>query len=279
MLLWIEPLSLVPKWPAYFAFISVSMAAFFWACRPYLTKTAIALIVVQRPFLRGVFTGQVCAILAAGAIWACGTKNRMAAGVTFAVIGSIKPQLVWLAPLMLLLDKDWRAIKAGAVASALILGSTVAIYGLDRWPEWIGSMGHFQQALVNINAYRIGITPAMWAQHMGWAPLPFMVAGGLAGAALVYFCRDMGPLEKATAIVAGSLMGAPYALDYDLVAVFPLLAMLVVKGRILAVFGLISPFHPLPLAVTAYELVRKLIKFRVGKERGLAPPHLDLARR
>lgn len=254
MLLWIQPLALIPKWPAYFLFIIVSVAAFVLACRPYLSKGAIALILVTRPFLRGIFTGQVCAILAAGTLWACGTKNRIAAGVAFAVMGSIKPQLIWMAPLMLLLNKDWRALGSGAAASFLILVSTVTFFGPDRWAEWLASMDHFKQALVNINAFHIGVTPAMWAEWWGLPPLPFMVAGGFAGAALVYACRDMEPLEKCTAIVAGSLLGAPYALDYDLVALFPFLAMIVMKGRMFAVIGLTGTLNPLPLLVVAYEL-------------------------
>jgi hypothetical protein len=203
-------------------------------------------------------TGQVCAILAAAIMWACATKNRLGAGVAFAVVGSIKPQLVWLAPLMLLLNKDWRALKGGAVASVLILLAAVSFYGVDRWAEWLASMGHFKQALGNINAFRIGISPAMWAQYVGLNPLPFIILGAVGGAVLVYLCRDTGPLAKCTAIIAGSLLAAPYALDYDLVGLFPFLALLVMRGRILAVFGLISPFHPLPLFVTAYELIARL---------------------
>lgn len=273
MLLWIEPLSVIPKWPAYFAFISVSLVAFLWALRPYLSKTALLLIVVQRPFLRGLFTGQVCAILAAAIMWACATKNRAAAGVAFAVVGSIKPQLVWLAPLMLLLNKDWRALKGGSVASALILLAAVSFYGVDRWAEWLASMDHFKQALGNINAFRIGISPAMWAQYVGLNPLPFIILGAMGGAVLVYLCRDTGPLEKCTAIIAGSLMGAPYALDYDLVGLFPFLALLVMRGRILAVFGLISPFHPLPLFVTAYELIARLRGDQRNRDNLPAPPY------
>lgn len=112
MLLWVSPLSLVPKWPAFFAFIICSAAAFVFACRPYLPKAAIALILITSPFLRGMFTGQVCAILAALMLWACGSKNRIAAGIAFGVIASIKPQLVLMAPLMLALNRDWRAFES-----------------------------------------------------------------------------------------------------------------------------------------------------------------------
>jgi hypothetical protein len=261
MLLWIAPLRFVSE-PLGYVIVSIAgVVALMLACRPYLSKAALILMLISGPVVRCLRNGQISAVLAALMIWACGTRNRAAAGAAFAVVGSIKPQLVWLAPLMLLLDKDWRAIRAGVAASAVILGSGVAIYGLDRWPEWFGSLDHFHQILVDRRVVDIGSTPAIAAEAFGFDPLPFLIVGTVAGVGLVYLCRNTGPLEKATAIGAGSLLASPYALMYDLVIIAPFAATMVMKGRIAAFIPIAGMLHPLPLAVTAYELVRKKISF------------------
>jgi len=162
MLLWISPLSLIPKWPAYFVFVACSLTAFVLACRPYLTRPAIALALIPAPFMRGIFTGQVCAILAALLLWTCGTANRIAAGVALGLIASIKPQLVIMAPLMLALNRDWRAFVG---AGAMFLGSvllSIVVFGPERWPEWIASMDHFHGAVVNNGIIGIGVTRRWW---------------------------------------------------------------------------------------------------------------------
>lgn len=256
MLLWISPLALIPKWPAYFLFGAVSIAAFVLACRPYLSKIAIALALLAAPFSRGIMTGQVCALMGAAIIWAFGSKNRILAGVALGFVATIKPQLVIMAPLMLALNRDWRAFVSAGAAFLVAIILSVAVLGSGSWVEWIASMDTFRQAVVDVRATKIGITPAMWAFSRELPTLPFLLVGAMAGSMLVYLCRDKDPLERAAAVVAGSLLAAPYALDYDLAALFPFLALSVMRGRIWAALGLVSWFHPLPLAITAVTLLR-----------------------
>jgi hypothetical protein len=254
MLLWVAPLGFVSEW-AGFAFIGlVSIAALVLACRPHLPRPALVLTLMSPPLVRCVRNGQVSALLAALMLWACGTGNRIAAGVAFGVIASVKPQLVIMAPLMLALNRDWRAFfAAGASFAALILLSAV-VFGFDRWPEWVGSMVHFQSEIDRFEALGIAVTPASFAERIGLNPLPFLILGAGAGGALVFACRDMGPLEKATAIATGSLLAAPYALVYDLVAIVPLMALWAMRGRLLCFVAAYGPFNPLPLVIAAFGL-------------------------
>lgn len=257
MLIWVEPLSLVPELVGYFLVVGAGIVAMLLACRPYLSKWALVLLLVSAPMVRCIRNGQVSAILAALLIWSCGAANRVAAGAALGIIASIKPQLVVMAPLMLVLNKDWRAFfSAGAAFVATVLLS-LALFGSARWPEWLASMDHFQNLVSSTPIISIGVTPATVAESFGLNPLPFLALGVLAGAALVYACREMGPLEKATAIGAGSLLASPYALAYDLVVVMPFIATSVVKGRLLGFIALAAMLNPLPLLVTAYELARR----------------------
>lgn len=258
MLLWIQPLALIPKWPAYFMFIAISLTALVLAVRPYLPKMALALCLLSPPFARGAFTGQVSAVLAALMLWACGTPNRLAAGMVFGLIASIKPQLVVMAPLMFVLNRDWRAFNAAAATLCATVFLSVVLFGPERWPEWLASMGHFHDAVVNTGVVEVGITPAVAAARFGLPPMPFMLFGTLAGAVTVYLCRNMPTLEKTAAIALGSLMAAPYALAYDLITVAPFLALSITRGRVGSTLALTAAFHPLPLVITAYELLRKV---------------------
>lgn len=255
MLLWISPLSVIPKWPAYFLFGGISVTAFVLACRPYLPKAAIALAMISPPFVRGIFTGQVCALLGALLIWACGTRNRLAAGIALGIIATIKPQLVLMAPLMLALNKDWRAWWSALGAFLFIVLLSLVIFGPARWPEWAGSMDHFRSALIETRAIRIGVSPAAVAERFGYPPLPFLFLGTLGGALIVYLCRFAEALEKAAAIALGSILAAPYALAYDLTPIMPLLALAVFRGRILAAFGMGYPTPPIPVIISVYELL------------------------
>lgn len=260
MLLWIEPLSAIPRWPAYFLFIGLSIGAFAWAFRRYASGLAITLAMISPPFARGIFTGQVCALMAALTVWACGTANRIGAGIAFGVIATIKPQLVLMAPLMLALNRDWKAfVAAGSTFVSVVLLSLV-LYGPERWPEWVASMGHFHSAVAGTNIIQIATTPASIAERFGYPPLPFMALGTAFGAWLVYLHRDSEPLEKTAALTIGSLMAAPYALAYDLAAVMPLMAMLVLRGRILAALGMATHAHPLPLVISTGELLAGKLK-------------------
>lgn len=256
MLPWIYPLGFVSRMTGYLLVSLAGVVALVLACRPYLTRAAMFLVLISPPFTRCIRNGQVSAILAALMIWACGASNRILAGAAFGVTASIKPQLVIMAPLMLALNRDWRAFLSAGASFLIIVLLSVILFGAERWPEWVASMDYFHRAVSGTNVIDIGASPAAVAESFGLNPLPFLALGIASGATLVWFCRDMDPLEKATAIGAGSLLAAPYALAYDLVVVVPFFAKLVPKGRLSAFLGITGMLNPLPLAATAFELVR-----------------------
>jgi hypothetical protein len=223
-----------------------------------MPKRAIALILITPPVIRGLCTGQVSALLSAVLIFACGAANRIVAGVALGVIASIKPQLVVMAPLMLIFARDWKAFVSAGAAFLFIVFLTTFLFGAARWPEWLASMDHFHSKVADTNIIRIVITPASIAERFGMPPLPFLLLGTFVGAALVYLCRNSDPLAKATAIGAGSLLASPYALAYDLAAVIPFLAMSIAKGRILPIFGLGATALPVSVVVAGISVVPPL---------------------
>ena len=259
MLLWISPLAYVPRWTGFAVWTVIGGGALALACRRYLRMPAIVLVLISPPVARGLFTGQVCAVLAALTIWACRTANRTTSGILFGLIASVKPQLVLMAPLLMILNRDWKAFWAAGLTFAATVAVSLLLFGPERWPEWIGSMGYFHHAIMDSSIVKVAITPAALAEHFGFAPLPFLLGGIVAGCVIVYLNRDAEPLQKAAAITTGSIIASPYALVYDLTAVMPLMALAVFEGRFLPALVMGTGFHPAPLLVSLWELVRSKI--------------------
>ena len=258
MLLWISPLFLLGEFPAILIFIAVSVSAFILICHRHLSPTETALVMISPPVVTCLITGQVSVALAALMLWAVATDRRIAAGIAIAIIASIKPQIVLLAPLMLLLNRDWRAIASSALCFLFLVGMSIVIFGWQRWPEWIGSMSNFRSVLSAGNILNIAATPASVAEFYGFWPLPFLIGGMLIGIWLTLRCRNSPPLAKCAAIATASLLSAPYAMTYDLVVLAPFLVFAAFRGSIASAIALSALTHPIPLILTALDLKRSI---------------------
>src|SRR5213076_1014541 len=105
------------------------------------------------------------ALLASLTIWACGTTNRVGAGVAFGLIASVKPQLVLMAPLMLALDRDWKAFVSAGLAFVAAVLLALVLYGPGPWSQWVASMGYFHEAVVDLKVLSSGVSPALVAER------------------------------------------------------------------------------------------------------------------
>lgn len=255
MLLWVKPLALMPKWPAFFAWFVTSALLFHWACRKHLTAQETWLALISAPVTFCFMTGQVSVALAALILWAIGTDKRAAAGIALGIVASVKPQLVALAPLLLALRGDWRAFGWAGVSFAAIVGAALLAFGTQPWVDWFASLDNFRAVLIDDKIIRAVASPYGQADRWGLNPAPFLIAGAAFGAWLVYRCRGMGPLEQAAAVGAGSIFASPYALTYDLAVCVPFLAAAVFRGRVVAALAISGSVPPLPIIFTAFELV------------------------
>jgi hypothetical protein len=254
MLLWVAPLSLIPMWAGYVVWVALSAGAFLLACRQHLSRREIAVALISMPVVYCLLNGQVAVLLTALLLWACSTRNRVTAGIALAIIASIKPQFVLLAPLLLVVTKDWRAILSSAVAFNLILAASVMAFGFKTWAAWLAMLDHFNMIVAKNGVLMVVITPAGVAERWGLTQVPFLVAGAAFGSWVIVKCRGLDPLHKATAVSAGSLLAAPYAIIYDLTAVVPFLVWCAFRGQIVAALALSGGLNPLPLVVAAWGL-------------------------
>ena len=255
MLLWITPLSVLPMWPAFVLWVTFSAYWFAKTCRVHLSVNETWLVMAGPVLINGLGTGQMAAVLAAILLWSCTTKNRLAAGLGLAVIASIKPQLVLLAPLFLLARRDWLGLGSAALGFLALVLASIFAFGAPVWFEWLSSLNNFHRVLIEQSVLGVGATPAAAAEHWHLPPLPFLLGGFAFGSWLVVKCRNLGPLETSAAIATGSLMSAPYALTYDLAAIVPFLVAATYRGSISAAIALGGALHPIPLALTFFQLI------------------------
>ena len=256
MLLWISPFSLISKWLAYSLWVAASVAALIASARRHIDKGALALALIAPPVFYCLLTGQVSVALGALVLWSCSTNNRVAAGIALAIAASIKPQLVLMAPLLLVARKDQSAIVSGGITICGLVLLTVVLFGFDTWASWLGALGHFQLIVVKNGVLNVTITPASVAALWQLPSIPFLLLGTALGAWVVFNCRNSDPLTQSAAIVTGSLLAAPYAVFYDLAAVVPFLAFAVTRGRIIAVAGYLGGLNIIPLLATTFELIQ-----------------------
>lgn len=257
MLLWIAPLAIIPLWLAFVLWVSASAAALWFACRRHLDAKQAALVVFSPPLINGLATGQVSALLAALLLWSCSTRDRLSAGIALGVIASVKPQLVIMAPLFLLLRRDWQAVAAAALAFLVVVILALLAFGAGPWFDWVESLDNFRRVLRSENVLSVAATPAAVAERFHLPPLPFWLVGVALGVWLVAACRNADPLKQCAAIGAGSLLAAPYALTYDLAPVIPFLVWSVFRGSISSAIAMSGAAHPLPLVLSVANLLRK----------------------
>jgi hypothetical protein len=256
MLLWIKPLAWVPVAPAFLAWTAISLVAFTWATRKYLTMGQNLLALISRPVAFCLMTGQVSVVLAAIMLWCFGTTRKCCAGIALGAIATVKPQLVLLAPLLLLLRRDFQMLVTAGVAFVAIVLVALFAFGIQPWIDWLNSLDNFRAVLKAGDILRNGASPAGQAERAGLSPLPILLAGIALGSWLIYRCRNVGPLGSAASVATASILASPYSMIYDLAAVVPFLVVTIFRNRLLSPIALAGLFHPLPILISAYELLR-----------------------
>ena len=256
MLLWVQPLAWLPKWPAFFLWVGASIAALIVATRKFLTPGGITLLLLCPPAFHCFSTGQVSAALAAILIAAFRSERKELTGLLLAIIASVKPQYVLLAPLYLMISREWRILFWAGLALMVIVGLTTGIFGGSIWSAWVRSFPNFHEVLIRDGVLNVAVTPAGVAENLGTPAIVAEICGAVIGILIILFARPSGPLEQAAILSSASILAAPYALVYDLMPMAPFLAMAILNRRIGAALALSGALSPLPLLLTGWELVR-----------------------
>jgi len=158
------------------------------------------------------------------------------AGVLLGLL-AYKPQFGILIPLVLVADGRWRTVvAAGGTVAALVIATTFT-FGLSVWDAFLAS-AHFTRTVVlesgQTGWHKIQSVFALVRMWGGSVPLAYALQTAVTLAlmvALVWLWRLRTDFNlKAAALILAAILATPYSLDYDMTALAPAIAFLVVHG-------------------------------------------------
>jgi hypothetical protein len=162
-------------------------------------------------------------------------RRPVVAGILFGLL-AYKPQFGLMIPLVLLATGRWRTmLGAAATVVALVIAVTLA-FGLDTWHAFFDSTGFTREVLEQGGPGWHLIQSVFSAVRMwgGAISLAYGCQGAVTlgvAASLVWLWRSQADFAiKAAALCIGTILAAPYSLDYDMMALAPAIAFLGLHG-------------------------------------------------
>ncbi len=260
-----------------FAALPYFAAATLWAVTTAVLMAAAFLLVWPLAPLRGRVSGAFAALALAGtypvgmnliggnnaalwlAIWALGaryllTGRAVAAGMVLG-LGALKPQLFLAVPVLLLVQRRWRALGAAAGVAALLAALSLLMVGVDGARQYVNFLtsSAYREEVAIPNAWRMLSLPAFARALLPDASDLLTIA--IVGGGLVLLGWAVRHASLPAAYAAAALMSvaiAPHCFLYDgMVLAVPIL--LRAGGR-----GLGAPSW----ALAALWLLTWLVPFR-----------------
>ena len=255
-LLWFEPLRLVEVWPGYLIWNASSILLFCAAANWLYGRRATALAVISPAAVVGLIPGQTSLLASAVLFAAFAGQCRVGRGVLLGALLTFKPQLAVMAPLFLLVRRDWVALAAMAGTVLIVAAVTTVIFGPVIWSDWLSALPAFRQTVADRGLSMSAVSPAAFATSLGIPQLPLLALGCLAALLIAARSASLDDRERAAMIVAASLCAAPYALRYDMVAIAPAMAAVILaqtarKASLLACVAYSATFGPFSVAAAA----------------------------
>lgn len=260
-LLVLAPLGALPYDVARIAWLGVTFGAYVAVLGVWRWDRLVVLLLFAAPATAvGFLVGQngfLTAALMLGGLRLLPVRPLLA-GALLAAIG-YKPQFAIMVPFALLFGGHWRAILGAALATIGLTLASIAAFGPEIWPAWLGYMQHQGAALSAGRNDLLDMMPTVTsavlllgggvtAAHLAQA------AGVLAALAALWRVRGRHDPEAQAVLPLATLLATPYAFAYDL----PMCcgALLAVIAARLAAGGRFAPLElPLLLACIAMPAI------------------------
>ncbi len=226
------PLAMLPYGAAKFVWMALgalSLAGILAAAK-FCSRPFFLLALVSPAMLISTMLLQLGAFIAVGlaAALSIAPRRPILAGVLLALL-TMKPQYGLMAPVFLLATGQWRAIFATAIASAILVALSAALFGAESWGAFFEALktvhGPFARQILEGTA-----TFSQTAAKLGAgdaARVVAQIAGIGLGALVVWFAARRLPANDALALtLLFSLAAAPSAWIYDWPLVIAAMAFL-----------------------------------------------------
>lgn len=201
------------------------------------------------------------AMLLFGLAWRA--KRPLLAGIAFAAL-TVKPQLGFLIPVLLLIERRWWTLAWATLATAVLVALSVLAFGADSWSAYLSETLAYQRTVMtNGEGLFLRMMPTVFGsiRTLGSLPevafsaqWPASLCGGLIVVVLLWLERDA--LRAAFFLACGTFVISPYAFNYDMGALAVIAAVLAGQGTlrwggaatVAAVAGFAGVVMPLGLA-------------------------------
>jgi hypothetical protein len=220
----LAPLSLLPFWVS-LACVSAGGAL----CLAFVSsrrETDRILLLLSPPVVFAAMIGQPTLLVAALIVGGLSQlkSNALRAGILLALAAMVKPTLLLMVPFGLVSGKHWRSIASGAATAFVAVLVSVLLFGAAPWLAWIEALTRFRLIFAaSAPLYRNGITPYALAIRVGFAPdwIPWTMLPLAIVVTIAIFLRSDDWRKRLVAVVGGSLLFSPYAMNYELAALAP----------------------------------------------------------
>lgn len=270
--LWFAPLGLLPMWPALGLWTILSAGAFFLAVRQHCGASIAAVCLLSFGSLQGLVLGQTPMLIGAAMLFAL-RGSPFVAGLVIGIAASIKPQLLVMAPLIMIVRRDSAMLGGSMVGGLSALAVQLALQGIQPWIEWYRALAAFRQAVIDQNIIMNAITPAALFERNGFDPRPALVAGIIfALFAVVRMSRRVEGIDLAALIVGTGILASPYALPHDTILLAPACATYILSKPGVKAFPAMAIFGGalVPIALSAIAIWTSVT--RAGQQDGSAAP-------
>ena len=218
------PLAFISYVPALFVWLGTTWYAFYRALK--LTGHAGALLLsLAAPalFINAVAgqNGAMSAALLGGGLMLV-DRRPVVAGILFGMM-IYKPHLALMLPFALLAGRRWVVVLATGTTAALLVVTSVAVYGVDAWLHYLRNVDLLRTAILEDGtgvSHRM-VSVFVFARHLGAdAALSYALQAVGAVVAAVFIARAWWRDEPAhirnAVLLIGTCLATPYLQDYDL---------------------------------------------------------------
>lgn len=144
-------------------------------------------------------------------------------GVLIGIL-TVKPQLGLLLPVMLALTGRWRVFFAAATTTIVLVGTTVLVYGIDIWIDYLGpGIRNQETVLLRPSWITEALIPTVFmnARIAGLSIDEAYAVQAIAGASMLaaavwVFARPRDPLLSYCFLLVATFVLTPYLMSYDL---------------------------------------------------------------
>lgn len=244
-LLLFQPLKLLPLWPAYAVWSSAGVLLFLWFGMRLYGLRAATLGTFSPATVMALASGQLSLLIGA-LIFAAFLAGPVLGGALLGVAFCLKPQMVFLAPVLFLFVRKIRPLLAFLATVAVISILATIMFGTGIWRDWLNGMHNLLTVASARGALNLTVSPMTYGRWLEILSAPLALVG-------LYLCRNLPDTHRAAVVIGASLFAAPYGLAYDLapLAVFASFAILRGAGwkSFLAVLTYSSALGPLSIPV------------------------------